>query len=382
MTPLLTPIHLISELSRVISLSMRLFGNVFAGEVLLATMLALTTATVFILPLAFVVPGVFIGLELLFGLVQALVFALLSMTYITLAIAEHREHGSDDQIRARRPSKAPRRPTARRKETGGSAPSAERKEDYHSWTYTHSQPAWPWGLAASAQALASASASARRWRRSVATPRRRRDLRALHPGSGAHRGDRHLCPRRLADHPLRQRGRTAMAFLRRLRGRRFKLGFQIINFLLLLYLLNRFLFKPVLALLDERQQRIARAWRTPRPPLVDRELASAEREAALAEARNEAQDHDCSRQQDRRGVAQRDRGRRPRRGREGRRTGAEEITPRRSGPWPSCGRRSSTWRLPAAGKLLRSEMDAGTQRKPGRAVPGRGPAEPDTARAG
>jgi F-type H+-transporting ATPase subunit a len=97
MTPLLTPIHLISELSRVISLSMRLFGNVFAGEVLLATMLALTTATVFILPLAFVVPGIFIGLELLFGLVQALVFALLSMTYITLAIAEHREHGSDDQ---------------------------------------------------------------------------------------------------------------------------------------------------------------------------------------------------------------------------------------------------------------------------------------------
>ena len=96
MTPLLTPIHLISELSRVISLSMRLFGNVFAGEVLLATMLALTTATVFMLPLALVIPGVFIGLELLFGLVQALVFALLSMTYITLAIAEHRQHGSDD----------------------------------------------------------------------------------------------------------------------------------------------------------------------------------------------------------------------------------------------------------------------------------------------
>lgn len=100
MTPLLTPIHLISEFSRVISLSMRLFGNVFAGEVLLATMLALTTATVFILPLAFVIPGVFIGLELLFGLVQALVFALLSMTYITLAIAEHRQHGTDDHAGA------------------------------------------------------------------------------------------------------------------------------------------------------------------------------------------------------------------------------------------------------------------------------------------
>jgi F-type H+-transporting ATPase subunit a len=96
MTPLLTPIHLISELSRVISLSMRLFGNVFAGEVLLATMLALTTASLVTLPLAFAIPGVFIGLELLFGLVQALVFALLSMTYITLAIAEHRQHDSDD----------------------------------------------------------------------------------------------------------------------------------------------------------------------------------------------------------------------------------------------------------------------------------------------
>ena len=106
MTPLMTPIHLISELSRVISLSMRLFGNVFAGEVLLATMLALTTATIFILPLAFVVPGIFIGLELLIGLVQALVFALLSMTYITLAIAEHREHDSGDHHSGETPEPA------------------------------------------------------------------------------------------------------------------------------------------------------------------------------------------------------------------------------------------------------------------------------------
>jgi F-type H+-transporting ATPase subunit a len=106
MTPLLTPIHLISELSRVISLSMRLFGNVFAGEVLLATMLALTTATLFTLPLAFVVPGVFIGLELLFGLVQALVFALLTMTYITLAIAEHRQHESADDHSGEAPEQA------------------------------------------------------------------------------------------------------------------------------------------------------------------------------------------------------------------------------------------------------------------------------------
>ena len=97
MAPLMFPIHLISELSRLVSLSMRLFGNVFAGEVLIATMLALTTATVFVLPLAFFVPTVFLGLELLFGAVQALVFALLTMTYITMAIAEGQgEHEEGD----------------------------------------------------------------------------------------------------------------------------------------------------------------------------------------------------------------------------------------------------------------------------------------------
>jgi F-type H+-transporting ATPase subunit a len=80
MAPLMFPIHLISELSRLISLSMRLFGNVFAGEVLLATMLALTFVAV---------PTIFLGLEAVFGFVQALVFSLLAMTYISLAIAEH-----------------------------------------------------------------------------------------------------------------------------------------------------------------------------------------------------------------------------------------------------------------------------------------------------
>ena len=99
MAPLMFPIHLISELSRLVSLSMRLFGNVFAGEVLLATMLALTTAALIVLPLAFIVPAVFLVLELLFGAVQAMVFALLAMTYISLAIAEHQgghdEHAGD-----------------------------------------------------------------------------------------------------------------------------------------------------------------------------------------------------------------------------------------------------------------------------------------------
>jgi F-type H+-transporting ATPase subunit b len=69
----------------------------------------------------------------------------------------------------------------------------------------------------------------------------------------------------------------------------FKLAFQIINFLLILYLLNRFLFRRVLALLDERQERISKGLEDAEAAARDRELARAEREAALDEARKEAQ---------------------------------------------------------------------------------------------
>jgi F-type H+-transporting ATPase subunit b len=67
-----------------------------------------------------------------------------------------------------------------------------------------------------------------------------------------------------------------------------KLAFQIINFLLLLYLLNRFLFKRVFAFLDERQARIAKGLEDAESAARDRELARAEREAAIDEARKEA----------------------------------------------------------------------------------------------
>jgi F-type H+-transporting ATPase subunit b len=69
----------------------------------------------------------------------------------------------------------------------------------------------------------------------------------------------------------------------------FKLAFQIINFLLILYLLNRFLFRRVLAMLDERQARIAKGLHDAEAAARDRELARAEREAAVDEARKEAQ---------------------------------------------------------------------------------------------
>lgn len=97
------PLELVQEFARIISLSFRLFGNVFAGEILLAVMYAIANAVkLAVVPILF--PVVFLGLELLFGTIQALVFALLTLIYITLATAgthdeEHEhEHGHEPAV--------------------------------------------------------------------------------------------------------------------------------------------------------------------------------------------------------------------------------------------------------------------------------------------
>lgn len=102
--PFLFPIEVISELSRIISLSARLFGNVFAGEVLLGVMYAMAAAIKIAL-VPFLFPVVFLGLEVLFGTIQALVFALLTLIYIYLAAAGHDDHDEEhvenhDTVRA------------------------------------------------------------------------------------------------------------------------------------------------------------------------------------------------------------------------------------------------------------------------------------------
>ena len=91
----LFPIELITEFSRLISLTARLFGNVFAGEVVLLLMYTIANGLrFFVVP--FVFPVIFIGLELLFGFIQATVFALLTVIYITLAAGGHHEDDERD----------------------------------------------------------------------------------------------------------------------------------------------------------------------------------------------------------------------------------------------------------------------------------------------
>jgi F-type H+-transporting ATPase subunit a len=101
--PFLLPIEIIGEVSRVVSLAARLFGNVFAGEVLLGVMFAFgESLKVAVIPFLF--PVVFLFLEVLFSSIQAIVFSLLVLIYITLAAAGSHGHDEED---AHEPSHAP-----------------------------------------------------------------------------------------------------------------------------------------------------------------------------------------------------------------------------------------------------------------------------------
>ncbi len=94
LAPLMFPIEVIGEFSRIVSLSARLFGNVFAGEVLMGVMVAMANA-IKIIVVPVVLPTIFLFLEVLFGSIQALVFALLTAIYITLAMSGHDDHDEE-----------------------------------------------------------------------------------------------------------------------------------------------------------------------------------------------------------------------------------------------------------------------------------------------
>ncbi len=79
-------IEIFSEIAKMISLSLRLFGNIFAGEVLLTVLAGL---------IAFAVPLPFMALEILVGFIQAMVFAMLALVYLVMATTEM--HGAHEE---------------------------------------------------------------------------------------------------------------------------------------------------------------------------------------------------------------------------------------------------------------------------------------------
>jgi F-type H+-transporting ATPase subunit a len=77
-------LELLSYFIRIISLTFRLFGNMTAGEILLLV-------AAFLVPWLFAIP--FYGLELIIGFIQALIFAGLTLIYVTIAVMPHEEEG-------------------------------------------------------------------------------------------------------------------------------------------------------------------------------------------------------------------------------------------------------------------------------------------------
>jgi F-type H+-transporting ATPase subunit a len=81
LAPLMIPIEIVSHLARPLSLTIRLFANMFAGEKVTLVFLSLTY---------FAVPALFMGLHVFVSLLQAYIFMLLTMMYVAGAVAhEH-----------------------------------------------------------------------------------------------------------------------------------------------------------------------------------------------------------------------------------------------------------------------------------------------------
>ena len=81
LAPLMLPIEIISHLARPLSLTVRLYANMFAGEQVYLTFLMLTKV---------IVPVIFIGLHTFVGFLQAYIFMLLAMVYVGGAVShEH-----------------------------------------------------------------------------------------------------------------------------------------------------------------------------------------------------------------------------------------------------------------------------------------------------
>jgi F-type H+-transporting ATPase subunit a len=87
-TPIMLPFNIIGELSRTLSLAVRLFGNVMSGGLIAAILLT-------IVPLFF--PVIMQALGLLTGVIQAYIFAILAMVYIASATRAHSGHDNEEE---------------------------------------------------------------------------------------------------------------------------------------------------------------------------------------------------------------------------------------------------------------------------------------------
>jgi len=79
LAPLMVPIEMVSHLARVMSLTIRLYANMFAGDMVTLVFFSLVPV---------LVPVAFLGLHIFVSLLQAYIFALLTLVYLQGAVAE------------------------------------------------------------------------------------------------------------------------------------------------------------------------------------------------------------------------------------------------------------------------------------------------------
>lgn len=91
LAPLMLPIHIIGELARPLSLAIRLYGNIFGEETILAVLAGMT---IVIVPYFIAIPTQFpmMLFAIFTSFVQALVFSTLTAIYISIAVTNHDEH--------------------------------------------------------------------------------------------------------------------------------------------------------------------------------------------------------------------------------------------------------------------------------------------------
>lgn len=85
-------IEIFSEIAKMVSLSLRLYGNIFAGEVLLTVIASLIAGYG-----AFAIPLPFMALELIVGVIQATVFTMLTIVYLNIATQEPHSHEEEHE---------------------------------------------------------------------------------------------------------------------------------------------------------------------------------------------------------------------------------------------------------------------------------------------
>ncbi|MCL6635549.1 MAG: F0F1 ATP synthase subunit A [Peptococcaceae bacterium] len=85
------PITIIEDFSKPITLTFRLYGNIYGGEVLIAVLLALLGGWIHVFG-GFIASVVWLAFSIFVGFIQAFIFTMLSIAYVSQAVADHDHH--------------------------------------------------------------------------------------------------------------------------------------------------------------------------------------------------------------------------------------------------------------------------------------------------